>query len=68
MEKEIQDGIIKVLNERHKVRTLKSEADFLTGAMQMYLLLKPESEEDGGWAPPKWVFGIMRGDSFVKEV
>ena len=66
MEKEIRDEIIKVLNGRHKVGTLQSEADFLTGAMQMYLLLKPKSEKDGSWCPPEWVIGIMHGKSFLE--
>ncbi len=67
MEQEIQEKIIEVLSARHKNGSLVSEADFLVGAMQMYLLLKPESEENGSWCPPKWVFGIMGGDSFVRS-
>ena len=45
---------------------LESEADFFTGAMSMYMALKPESEEDGSWCPPAWLFTLMRGDSIIE--
>ena len=67
MEKELKLQIENHLRARKKNLGERnvSEADYLTGAMQMYLLLKPESESDGAWAPPSWVFGIMRGDEIA---
>lgn len=67
MEAEIQAEILRVMKERKRVGTLKNQADFLVGAMQMYLTLKPESEDDGSWCPPAWVFGIMHGKDFLGE-
>ncbi len=67
MDKELKEAIEKALKERKRYvgKNNVSEADFLTGAMQMYLILNPESEQNGGWCPPSWVFKIMRGESVV---
>lgn len=67
MDKKLQKAIEDTLRERKKKvgKNQVSEADFLCGAMQMYLLLKPDAEADGAWAPPSWVIGIMRGDTIV---
>ena len=67
MEKELKEAVEKALKERKRQvgKNNVSEADFLTGAMQMYLILNPDSVQDGGWCPPSWVFGIMRGESVV---
>jgi hypothetical protein len=67
MDEELRKLIEKTLKERKKQvgKNEVNEADFLCGAMQMYLLLNPDSRKDGAWAPPSWVFGIMRGDEIV---
>tara|TARA_A200000159_G_C7328643_1_gene342032 strand:- start:1569 stop:1775 length:207 start_codon:yes stop_codon:yes gene_type:complete len=67
MDKKLQKAIEDTLRERKKQvgKNQVNEADFLCGAMQMYLLLNPDAEADGAWAPPSWVFGIMRGDTIV---
>ena len=70
MEQEIMDGIIETIKERKRsmgrqVYTLDRQHDFLIGAMKMYFLLNPDSEKDGSWCPPEWMFGIMRGRDFT---
>lgn len=67
MDKELKKGIEESLRKRKKLvgKNNVSEADYLSGAMQMYLLLNPDAAEDGAWCPPSWVFGIMRGDTIV---
>ena len=67
MDKKLQKAIEDTLRERKKQvgKNKVNEADFLCGAMQMYLLLNPDAAEDGAWCPPSWVFGIMRGDTIV---
>ena len=66
MDEKLQKAIEQTLRERKKlVGKQVNEDDFLCGAMQMYLLLNPDAEADGAWAPPSWVFGIMRGDNIV---
>jgi hypothetical protein len=59
--------ILRVMKERKRSGALESQADFLVGAMQMYLTLKPESEEDGSWCPPVWAIGILQGRDFLEE-
>ena len=67
MDKELKKAIEESLRMRKKLvgKNNVSEADYLSGAMQMYLLLNPGAAEDGAWCPPSWVFGIMRGDTIV---
>jgi len=67
MEQHIKEGIEKSLKDRKRMVGKKdvNEADFLCGAMQMYLLLNPDAEEEGNWCPPSWVLPIMRGESVV---
>ena len=71
MEIEIKTEILETMRARSKrfgpTYDLDRSHEFLVGAMQMYLLLKPESEENGAWCPPDWVFGILQGKDFRKE-
>ncbi len=66
MKQEIMDKLHKTAGERIDAGSMQCEADFFVGAMSMYLALHPESEEDGSWCPPSWIFTIMRGDSVVE--
>ena len=70
MDKELREAIENSLKERKKNvgKNDVNEGDFLCGAMQMYLLLNPDSEADGSWCPPSWIFGIMRGDKITEHV
>ena len=65
MNDEIKNEIMKKLNARDSTVGLGSqgEVNYLCGAMEMYLLLNPESEKDGSWCPPSWVIPILSGDS-----
>ena len=65
MNDEIKNKIMETLNARDKTVGLGSggEVHYLFGAMEMYLLLNPESEKDGSWCPPSWVIPILSGDS-----
>jgi len=67
MDKTLKESIEGALRDRKRNvgKRNVNEADFLTGAMQMYLLLNPDSENDGGWCPPSWVIKIMRGEPVV---
>ena len=71
MEDEIKNGILTAMRERNQYfgddYTLGRSHEFMLGAMQMYLLLKPESEKGGAWCPPDWVFGILQSKDFRKE-
>ena len=69
MDEELMSKTIEKLKARAKITgmTITQQHEYLIGAMQMYLLLKPASENDGSWAPPSWVIGIMRGKDFTKE-
>tara|TARA_R110002110_G_scaffold242740_2_gene459124 strand:- start:641 stop:886 length:246 start_codon:yes stop_codon:yes gene_type:complete len=68
MENEIKNGILTTMQDRYKSfrkgYTIDRSHEFMIGAMQMYLLLRPESEENGAWCPPDWMFGIMRGTDY----
>lgn len=68
MELWLRETIEEQAIRRQKSGALESEADFFTGAMCMYLALKPKSEEDGSWCPPSWVFTLMGGESIVEKV
>ncbi len=65
MKDEIKNKIMKTLDAREITVGLGDggEAHFLCGAMEMYLLLNPESKADGTWCPPSWVIPILSGDS-----
>tara|TARA_R100000306_G_scaffold29847_1_gene32659 strand:- start:284 stop:532 length:249 start_codon:yes stop_codon:yes gene_type:complete len=70
-EKAIEQGL-RVLKQRNRNRTLKSEADFLSGAMCMLALVNMEfygsSYDDSmGLVPPSWVFTPMSGRSLLEE-
>jgi len=70
MEPEIMEKMIEALKARAKTlfgMDKDAQANYLVGAMQMYLTLKPESEDDGTWCPPSWVIDIMRGRDFTKD-
>ena len=71
MEIEIKTKILETMKARSKgfgtAYDLDRSHEFLVGAMQMYLLLKPESEKNGAWCPPDWAFGILAGKDFRKE-
>ena len=69
--KAIKQGMM-VLKQRNRNRTLKSEADFLSGAMSMLALVNMEfygsSYDDSmGLVPPAWVFTPMSGRSLLDE-
>ena len=66
MEQEIMNKLHESAEDRIKYGSMESENDFFIGAMSMYLALNPESEEDGSWCPPSWVFTIMRGESVTE--
>ena len=70
MNEELMESVIQSLKDRAKFQgssyTTEQQYDYLVGAMQMYLLLNPESEKDGSWCPPTWVFGIMGGADFTE--
>ena len=65
MKDEIKNKIMEKLDARDFTVGLGSqgEAHYLCGAMEMYLLLNPESKADGTWCPPSWVIPILSGDS-----
>ena len=65
MKDEIKNKIMETLSARDKTVGLGDggEAHYLCGAMEMYLLLNPESKADGSWCPPSWVLPILRGES-----
>ena len=64
-EKAIEQGL-KVLRQRNRNRTLKSEADFLSGAMCMLTLVNMEFYDSMGLGPPSWVFKPMSGRSLLE--
>ena len=69
MEETIVNEMIRVASERLDMGSMETpadEANFFTGAMSMYLALNPESEENGSWCPPYWLFTIIRGESIVE--
>ena len=70
MDEDLEASVIQSLKDRAKSQgsnyTIEQQYDYLVGAMQMYLLLTPESEKDGSWCPPTWVFGIMGGTDFTE--
>lgn len=66
MDGEIVEKMEAMARERDNMGVLESEADFFTGAMGMYLALKPESEKDGSWCPPAWLFTLMGGGSIIE--
>ena len=68
MELAIQYDIEATAMNRVDAGAMESEADFFTGAMAMYMALKPDSEENGAWCPPSWLFTLMAGDSIVEKV
>lgn len=63
------EKMIEALKARanHNPMDKDAQANYLVGAMQMYLTLKPESEDEGAWCPPSWVLDIMRGKDFTKD-
>ena len=66
MDAETRENIENMARDRSRAGVLESEADFFTGAMTAYLVMNPESEEDGSWCPTEWVFTLMRGDSIIE--
>ena len=69
MDEKMQESVIQTMKDRAKVQedySLKQQYEFLMGAMKMYLLLNPDSEKDGSWCPPTWLFGIMGGNDFTE--
>lgn len=63
MDAAMKDHMMTTLKARRDAGVLESEADFLCGVMAAYLHLNPESEKDGSWCPPSWIFTLMGGDS-----
>ena len=66
MEQRIRDTIIERMRARANTGALNNEADFICGAMTMYLALNPESEKDGSWCPPAWVIHITQNQSLLE--
>jgi len=68
MDSELMKSVEEEMRGRKNMRNLKSETDFLVGAMVMYKALNDKQlfdENEGGWMPPRWVLTIMRGDSVL---
>ena len=66
MEQRIRDTIIERMRAGANTGALNNEADFICGAMTMYLALNPESEKDGSWCPPAWVISITQNQSLLE--
>ena len=76
MEKWLAEKIIKdvekTLKERIKIKSNKSEVDYLTGAMAVIVAIekhvfKTEEKEQMKNVPPRWIFNGMRGESIFEE-
>tara|TARA_R100000655_G_scaffold100756_1_gene145348 strand:- start:845 stop:1084 length:240 start_codon:yes stop_codon:yes gene_type:complete len=76
MEKWLAEKIIKdvekTLKERIKIKSNKSEVDYLAGAMAVIVAIEKrvfqtDEKEQMKNVPPRWIFNGMRGESIFEE-
>lgn len=68
-QQEVKDEVLRQLAERHSSGALKSEMDFIAGAVTvMSFLMKGKESNDISWAPAiQWIFAGIGGRSIVAD-
>lgn len=64
----VKEEVLRQLAQRHEMGTLKSEMDFIAGAVAVMIFLLQGEENDGQWAPAiQWYFAGIGGRSIVAD-
>lgn len=64
----VKDEVLRQMAQRHSTGSLKSETDFIAGAVTVMTFLLQGEEGDGQWAPAvPWYFAVISGRSLVAD-